>query len=175
MERIAFHGSFIFYLRILQKMMTKIIYFILKLLKWWFWSIPLRFNILATATYFGIFYLVFGTIDVFDASKIMEKNGINDGFIIFFAIPILLSFASFMAPSFGNASSPLSDAIKYRNGQMAINEDKKASEIFQKTAILDAMNNSSNSETMKQAERGFNARFGNDPPSKIFDELTKKP
>jgi len=162
-----------------MKAIKLILKLILKILKAWYWDIPIRFNILAFLGYFAIIYLVFGTIEVDGIESILKAYDISFfvAIVIPLGIPMFLSFGA-MFPESPIGCSPnksaLQSVIKYRNGQMSITSDKNAAEIYAKTADLDVMNANSDSEIYKTAIRGFNATYGASNPTKVYNDMMKK-
>lgn len=126
----------------------------------------------AVAGYFGLMYLIFGTVDVWQIKAQFEGNywGYFIGFILPFTLPTFIAFFSAFAETRDSSRNSLQEALRYRNGQMRIKPDKEASKILRRTAYLDMLQ-SGDSEVFEQARRGFNATYGNKPPTDIFKDL----
>lgn len=141
------------------------------LFKIWIWVIPTRLTVLAIAVYFGLMYVLFGSVHVSEIKELLVGNkwGYFFGFILPFALPMFIAFISAFAQGKG-AETSLQQAIRFRNSQMRIKPPKDASRILQKTSILDLMVNS-NSDVMEKAKRGYEAEYGNSSPTKVFKDL----
>jgi hypothetical protein len=152
---------------------------ILSLLYMWYWMIPIRLGALAFIVYFVLMYVIYGSLQPTEIKGFLESNGLNmfTGFFLPFGIPTFLSLgAMFGMAGPANAPSPtaLEKAIQYRNGQMSVSSDKKAAEIFEKTAHLDVMQANINVPIMSSAVRGFDAKYGASSPTKVYNDIMNK-
>jgi hypothetical protein len=75
-----------------------------------------------------------------------------------------------------NAPNPsaLDQAIQFRNGQMSVSSPTEAAEILQKTSHLDAMKIHGNTDVMKSAQQGFDAKYGAASPTKVYNDIMRK-
>lgn len=161
-----------------MKFIEQLIKIPLKALYLWYWVIPIRFSVLAFAAYFGVMYLLYGSLYASDIQNVLEANGVGMfwGFVVPFVVPVFLSLgATFSGGGNPNAStSAIDDAIKFRNGQMNIAPPKKAAEILRKTAHLDVIQaNKDSNDVFKNASYGFDAKYGISSPTKVFDDIMK--
>lgn len=148
---------------------------LLKILNWWFLKIPIRFSILALLGYCGLFFLLFGTMNLPKVENILESIHLPKKSWMIIGGPMFISFVALFVGGKGSKNvSSLDKVVQFRNGQMGISSDKKASEILQKTSELDAMQNNKDSEVYNKAKRGFEARFGTSSPATAFKELMDK-
>lgn len=150
----------------------RVVRLILKILYLWFWVIPIQFGMLAFICYFGLIYLLYGTISVSEIKMFLGKND-TTFFICYwlpFAVPMLLSLGAIFGSSLGSKSKSLEDAIIFRNGQMSKSSDKDASEILKKTTYLDMLQKN-DSDVFEKARRGFDATYGASSPTKAFRDL----
>lgn len=157
---------------------VKILLYLAKALNYWFIVIPINLNILATLSYIGILYLMFGTANMQEIQRIFDGGGILYNLVGFvFVIPSLLSFFSFLSPEFeiGNRfNGALNSAIAHRNNMMYNTDPKSAYNIMKKTSHLDMMASNSDNSAFNNAKMGFNAEVGNDSPSSIYNNLMNK-
>lgn len=152
--------------------MKRSIYLILKISRWWFWEIPTRFSILALCSYSGLLFLLFGSMNVSKIENIIESVNLPSKLWMFIGTPMFVSFVSlFVGAKVSNDIEALEKVIRFRNGQMGISSDKKASKILQKTSQLDVLSTHDNSEMYEKAKRGFEARFGTSSPTTVFKKL----
>lgn len=137
----------------------------------WFWLVPTCLTVVAIAIYFGLIYWIFDTVHISEIKEYFgyDKWGYLFGFILPLALPMFIAFIAMMAQGKG-AESSLQQAIRFRNGLMIVKPPVKASNILRKTAFLDALN-SDDSEVYEKARRGYNAKYGNSSPTKVFNDL----
>lgn len=160
----------------------KIFLILLKVLNYWFFLIPGRFTILALVCYYFLIDYIVGDQAFYLFNRQLSESWeyLPGVFWIVFGFPTLWAFISMWAdtmsgPRFGDSmNSALDSAIAYRNGQMSISSPKKAFDIYRDTTHLDVMKKNSQNKTFEQAVQGFNAKYGNSSPQKIFKEFTKK-
>lgn len=151
----------------------KVIRILFRILYLWYWFIPIHFGMLAFVLYFGIIYLLYGTLNMSEIEHILGKSEKLFFFCFWlpFGVPLLLSLGSIFGSPVG-ANSSHNDALNFRNGQMSISSDKEASEILKETSYLDMLN-SNNSEVFEKAKRGFEAKYGAKPPTEVFNDMMK--
>lgn len=157
------------------RLLFKIIRFLARVIYLWYWWIPIQLGILSLMSYFGLIYLLFGTIDITEIQEILG-NCETSFFLYFwvpFAVPIFLSLGACFASPVGSKSRSLDEAIRYRNGQMSVKPDKEAAEILGRTSYLDMLN-SNDWNVFLAARQGFDARYGAKPPTEVFKDLMKK-
>jgi hypothetical protein len=153
----------------------KSIQIVLRVLYLWYWIIPLNLGLLALVGYFGLIYLLFGTISMSEINEIVGKSGSAFfwQFWLPFAIPIFMSLGSTLYRSDGVKKQSLNEAIRFRNGQMKVKSDKEASEILRKTNYLDMLQKN-DSEVFDKARRGFDAKCRTKPANEIFNDIMNK-
>lgn len=151
----------------------KTVRLVLLLAKFWLWTIPTRLNVIGIGLYFGLIYVIFGTVHVQEIKALLgnDTTAYLFGFIQPFALPMFVAFISAFALSRqASGKSSLEQALRFRNGQMSVKPDKEASRILRKTSYLDMLN-SDDSDVFESARRGFSAQYGNKPPTKVFKDL----
>jgi hypothetical protein len=165
-----------------MKKVWNILLFILNLLNWWLLKIPSRFSVLALVGYNLFIYFAFGRWSI---DAVQEALGFGTYkmalFHIFISFPMFWSFiccwsgAKMVSSNFRkNNTSALDNSIEYRNGQVSNQTAQDAFETMKKTAVLDQMKANKGNPTMDKAIQGFNAKYGNESPTKVYDGLTKK-
>jgi len=159
--------------------MKTVIKKLLTLLYLWYWMIPIRFSALAFFAYFGLMYMIYGSLDPTEIERLLKSYGISMfwGFFVPFGVPTFLSLgAMFGTTSPDNAPSPsaLDQAIQFRNGQMSVSSPTEAAEILEKTSHLDAMRVYGHMDVMKSAQQGFDAKYGASSPTKVYNDIMKK-
>lgn len=137
----------------------------------WMWWIPTRLTVIAIAGYFGMIYLLFGSILVSEIKEYFGDNkcGYLFGFILPFGFPMFLAFISMFAQG-KNSETSLQRAIRFRNGQMQIKPPKEASKILKQTSMLDLIENS-DSDVMEKAKRGFESEYRNSSATNVFKRM----
>lgn len=151
-------------IRLITRISARVIYS-------WLWWIPTRLTLIAIAGYFGLMYVLFGSVHVYEIKEYFGGNkwGYLFGFNLPIGWPMLVSFISMMAQGKGSETS-LQRAIRFRNGQMRIKPPKEASKILKQTSMLDLIENS-DSDVMESAKRGFEAEYRNSSPTKVFKDF----
>ena len=159
-----------------MKTVKNILIFILKVIMYWFYIIPINFTIIAFAAYNIIIYLIFGTLDPKGIEYILESNGISMflGFVLPFGIPYIISFFTMFSDSSNRANTDILDSvIAHRNNIMSHKSDKEAYIIYKKTGNLDMMKSGVEvgNATFNKAVTGFNATVGISNPAKVYKDL----
>ena len=153
---------------------VKILLYLAKLVNAWVFTIPAKFNILASIMYIGIMYLFFGTPYMNEIIKIVGEGGVAHVLlVVFLGVPFLISFASIMAPEFdlgNNINRNLDSLFVHRNNMMRNSSAGDAYEIMKNTAHLDVMRSS---PEFRDAVIGFDATVGKEGTSKIYNDLMK--
>ena len=165
-----------------MNLVIKLSFILLKLLNFWFFVIPGRFSLLALVGYNLGMYLYFGKWNMDIVRDTLGYNTTSYNlFLLFVGFPMFWSFICCFASAKmtsnsrrGSLNSALDSAIEYRNGQMSVKTPQKAFDILKQTSSLDMMKANEKTPTFEQAIMGFNAKYGNASPTRIFDELTKK-
>ena len=154
------------------KLLARSLLLLLHLTKIWMWVIPKHLTIIAVAGYFGLMYLLFGTIHVAQIKIGFGDNkwGYFFGFILPLALPMLIAFFSMFSQGASSSDNSLQRAIQFRNCQMRVKPPAEASNILKKTSLLDLIENS-DSDVMLKAQRGFESQYGNSPPTRVFKDL----
>jgi len=160
----------------------KLFLIILKVLNFLLFVMPSRFSLLVLFGYNFAIYLYFGAWSIETVQQTLGYDSIAYKlFLLFVEFPIFWSFICCFADAkmasshrAGTISSALDSAIAYRNGQMSNKTPQKAFDILRKTSNLDVMKANENNPTFEQAIMGFNAKYGNSSPTKVFNEFTKK-
>lgn len=135
------------------------------------WWIPTRLTVIAIAGYFGLMYLLFGSVLVSEIKEYFGDNkwGYLFGFILPSGLPMFTAFVSMMAQGKSSETS-LQKAIRFRNSQMRIKPPKEASNILKQTSILDVVENS-DSDVMEKVKRGYEAEYGNSSVTNVFKRM----
>lgn len=157
------------------KLLAWSLLFLLHLIKIWIWVIPKNLTIIAIAGYFGLMYLLYGTIHVSEIKSDFGDNkwGYFFGFILPLALPMLIAFISMFSQGASSNGNSLQRAIQFRNSQMRNKTPIEASEVLKETSYLDALCKD-DSDVFEKARRGFNAQYGNSPPTRVFEDIMDK-
>lgn len=160
-----------------MKLFSGAILILIRLLNIWFFIIPGRLTVIAFVTYYLILSWIIGDQPIYLFNRSLKEKGEWSYllFWIFFGWPLFWSFVCMFASSSTTAgtieNSTLKSVLKFRDGQMSVSTPKKAFRIFQKTALLDVIDDNVEKEQLKRAGQGFNALYGNVAPQEIYKGL----
>jgi hypothetical protein len=162
-----------------MKWIVRIVASILWLLNLWFFKLPSRLTVIAFCGYYLAIELIIGDQPTYLFNRDLEAIGFGLYYLFWIGLgfPFFWSFVSMFAGSEnlpGMADNSLKEAIRFRDGQMSISTPQKAFEIQKKTAVLDVLNENSNSHIHRKAMEGFRALHGDEPPQKTYKSLIEK-